>query len=253
MWFLDVGHGHAVLIQTPDGAQILIDGGPNPTRLRRAIGDALPFWDRDLDMLMVTQPRNDAIGALPALLDRYTFKLAITNGQPDSSANYTALLRTLQKRGVEVVQVTAGYRIETGDRVVLDILHPQSPPAPGTTADENAIVVRVGYGDASFLLTPVLDDNTGENILNAGWYASSTVLELPSYGKAEANPLAFLTAVDPQVSVVSVGTGNRSGLPDSTTIERLQQLTGQPIFRTDQHGTIEMVTDGHTLWIYPES
>ena len=230
-----------------------MDGGPNPTQLRRAIGDALPFWDRDLDVLIVTQPRNDAIEALPALLDRYTIRLAITNGQPDDSANYITLLRALDEHNTTIMHATAGYRIETGDQVTLEFLHPPATPTASTSADEAAIVLRVSYRDASFLLTPMLDERVGESILNAGWYVGSTVLELPSYGSAKANPPAFLAAVNPQVGIVGVGAGNRSGLPDSITIERLQKLTGQPVFRTDQHGTVEIVTDGHTLWIYTES
>src|SRR5205814_1883589 len=57
VWFLSVGAGNAVLIQSPQGAHILIDGGENPTQLRTAIGDRLPFYQRDLDLLIVTQPK----------------------------------------------------------------------------------------------------------------------------------------------------------------------------------------------------
>jgi competence protein ComEC len=77
------------------------------------------------------------------------------------------------------------------------------------------------------------------------------VLELPARGSDKANPAAFLQKVHPQIAVVSVGAGNRAGLPDPAVQSRLQTLTGATLYRTDKNGTIEMVTDGHTLWIYP--
>jgi len=252
VWFLDVGQGHAVLIETPNGAQILVDGGPNPTRLRSAIGDALPFWDRSLDLMIVTQPRSSAISALPALLDHYSIELALHNGHASDSEDYRALVAAWQKHAIGTEEVFAGYSIETNDGVTLEILHPQAIPTPDDDSDRVAMVLRVVYGDTTFLLTPTLDEHAEEAMFNAGWYAGSTVLELPAYGKDDMNSSDFLTTINPQVGVVGVAAGNRSGLPDSNTIERLHTLTGQTLYRTDQHGTIEMVTDGHTLWVYTE-
>jgi competence protein ComEC len=248
LWFLDVGQGNAVLIQTPDGAHILIDGGPNPTRLRRAVGDALPFWDRSLDMLLVTQPKTNAINAIPALLDRYEVKLVLTNGQRSDSESYRALENAWQKHRIEVVEVTAGYRIATGDGVLFEVLHPQALPEPDSKPEDTGLVLHVQYGDTSFLLTPDLTAEAEHTIIDQGWYIGSTVLSLPSHGSAAANPQDFLEAVNPQASIVTVEAGNRTNLPAPEVVE---QIAG-PLFRTDQHGTVEMVTDGHTLWIYPD-
>jgi competence protein ComEC len=252
VWFLDVGHGHAVLIQTPNGAQILIDGGPSPTLLQNEIGDTLPFWDRHLDLLIVTQPKNSAINALPALLDRYEVQQVLTNGQVADTDNYQALTRLWQSNGVEVLPVTAGYQVQTGDGVRIEILHPQTTPAADAEPETVGIVIRVSYGDTSFLITPDLDQAAEQVLLNAGWYAGSTVLELPAYGEDAANPETFLRAIHPQTAVVSVGAGNRSGLPDPAAQERLASLGSPTLYRTDRHGTVEMVTDGRTLWIYTD-
>src|SRR5262249_2981901 len=81
VWFLEVGAGNAVLIQTPNGAHILIDGGENATRLRTALGDRLPFYKNNIDLLIVTQPKSTAIMGLPPLFDRYKMQNVITNGQ----------------------------------------------------------------------------------------------------------------------------------------------------------------------------
>jgi competence protein ComEC len=252
VWFLDVGDGNAVLIQTPHGAHILIDGGPNPTRLRRGVGDALPFWDRSLDMLIITQPRNSAIDALPALLDRYEIKSVLTNGQSADSDSYQALARIWQARGISVLAVSAGYRLVSGDNVTLEILHPQVQPVANADSEDAGMVIRVSYGDASFLITSDLSARAEDIMLKAGWYIGSTVLMLPAHGSPTANSAVFLQAAQPQVAVATVGTGNRSGLPAPETVNLLREVTSGPLYRTDQQGTVEMTTDGHTLWIATE-
>ncbi|NDJ79326.1 MAG: DUF4131 domain-containing protein [Chloroflexi bacterium] len=252
VWFLDIGHGNAVLIQTPDGAQILVDGGPNPTQLRRAVGDHLPFRDRDLDVLIVTQPRDTAIGALPELLDQYDVGLVLTNGQTGDSEEFDALQRAWAEQKVEVVPVSAGYRVETNDGVLLEILHPQTAPESNTNTKTAAIVIRVSYGDTSFLLTSELSETGALTMLEAGRYAGSTVLQLPDHGSGSTNSRFFLQTIDPQVAVINVGAGNRAGLPDPAVIAHLSAIGDRPLYRTDQDGTVEMVTDGRTLWVYAE-
>ncbi|HVO71866.1 MAG TPA: ComEC/Rec2 family competence protein [Aggregatilineaceae bacterium] len=252
VWFLDVGDGNAILVQTPRGANILIDGGPNPTRLRRGVGDALPFWDRSLDMLIITQPKNSVIDALPALLDRYEIKSVLTNGQTGDSDSYEALARLWQARGTRVLAVSAGYRLVTGDHVTLEILHPQVLPVANADIEDASMVIRVSFGDASFLITSDLSARAEDIMLRAGWYIGSTVLMLPAHGSPTANTAVFLRAAQPQVAVATVGAGNRSGLPAPETVEMLREVTSGPLYRTDQQGTVEMTTDGHMLWIATE-
>lgn len=250
VWFLDIGNGHAVLIQTPDGAQILVDGGPNPTRLRQTIGDALPFWDRDLDLLIVTQPKAESVGALPELLDHYAVELALTTGHDDRSDLYQTLAQAWEKHQINVQTVTAGYTIQTSDGVKFEILHPQTPPDYRIPASAAGMIIRVSYGDTSFLLTPNLSEEAELDALNAGWYVGSTVLELSASGSDNANPAFFVGKVDPQLAVVTVDAGNRIPLPTPTIMDRLKAAGTETLYRTDQQGTVEMVTDGHTLWIY---
>lgn len=250
VWFLDIGNGHAVLIQTPHGAQILVDGGPNPTRLRQTIGDALPFWDRDLDLLIVTQPEEESIGALPELLDHYTVKLVLTTGHDDRSELYQTLTQSVAKHQTNVQTVNAGYTIQTSDGVTFEILHPQTPPDFTVPASEAGMIIRVSYGDSSFLLMPNLNEEAELSVLNAGWYVGSTVLELSASGSDQANPAFFMKKTQAQLAVVTVDAGNRIALPAPTVIDRLQAAGTETLYRTDRQGTIEMVTDGHMLWIH---
>jgi len=249
VWFLDVGHGHAVLLQTPRGAHILVDGGPNPSRLRQEIGDALPAWDRTLDLVIATQPVSSAIGALPALLEDYEVTLVATSAQESADSAYQTLIALLDRKHVSRITLVAGQQIETDDGVHLEVLFSPYPSQPGARAEEIGLVLKISYGNASFLVMPRLSAQAVEALLASGHYLGSTVAVLPSHGADQANPPTFLAAVSPQIAVVMA---ERDGFPATETLERLQQLGSVQLFRTDRQGTIEMVVEGDTLRVYPE-
>ena len=85
VYFLDVGQGDAILVQAPDGRQILVDGGPSPTALLNELGDVLPFWDRSLDLVVLTHPDGDHITGLIPLLDRYRVGQVLDVPQSESA------------------------------------------------------------------------------------------------------------------------------------------------------------------------
>ena len=250
IWFLDVGHGQAVLIRTPNGSHILIDGGPSSNRLRQTIGDAIPFWNHTIDLMLVTQTKSAAATALPSLLDRYDVKLALTTGTASTSDSYTTLMQTLERDHIPTQVVSAGYRIETSDHVTLEILNPQIQTDNEAKPEDISMVIQVRYGTASFLITSDLSTHAEQEIIDAGWFVGSTVLLLPGQGDEDTNPDFFLNAVRPQVAIAMVGAGNRANLPNAQTIERLQTVSDSRVYRTDRDGTIEIVTDGQTLWVY---
>lgn len=247
VWFLDVGHGNAILIQTPQGVQILVDGGPNPKELRRAVGDALPFWDRTLDLLVVTQPARNTVNALPALLDTYSVQAVLTNGRGSDDAAYRALAERLAEQSAAVLPAWAGYRAEVGDGVTLEILHPFGPDQAGE-GDAVALVLRLTYGEATFLLAPDLAASAQGALLAGNVDLSATVGTLMAHGDATLNSSAYLNRVRPQAAVVMVGAGQRN-LPARSALETAQLATGHTVYRTDQHGTVEFRTDGTTLEI----
>ncbi|MCC7448961.1 MAG: ComEC/Rec2 family competence protein [Anaerolineae bacterium] len=248
VWFLAVGEGNAVLIQTPNGAHLLIDGGENPTRLRAALGDYLPFYKRHLDMLIVTQPRPAAITALPPLLERYTVKTVITNGQRAGNGPYRVLATTLAQAGAPVLAVTAGYQVQTSDGLTLAVLNPPQPPDARTGWDDAPLILRLTYGSASFLLMPELSERGMQAARQAAddWHA--TVIQLPSNGAAKANPTDWLDTLTPQAVVILAEPGDRTAQPADSVIQNLKDR-GVPIYRTDTQGTVAVATDGAQLWI----
>jgi len=247
VWFLDVGHSNAVLVQTPRGAHMLVDGGRFPSRLLTAIGDRLPFTDREIEVLVVTQPDEFDTGALTAVLNRYDIGVALTNGQPNLSEAYLQLQDRLAT--YTVVPVRAGYSFETDDGVRAEVLNPPSQPGLDDSLDDNALVLRLTYGTVSFLLTSDLSRNGQAALMEAGQWPLAAVMQLPQHGTARSLDERFLAAVQPQAVVVQTDPANRRGDPDADV---LALLGNTPVFRTDRGGTIHIWTDGQNLWLTQE-
>lgn len=247
VWLLDAGHSNAVLVQTPGGAQVLVDGGRFPSRLLTALGDRMSFNDREIEVLVLTQPDENEFAALPAVLDRYATGVVLTNGYINLGEAYETLQQRLADRNV--IEVRAGYQLELDDGVIIDILHPQTQPQPGDSLDDFAIALRVRYGEASFLLPSDLSIAGQQIMLENGHWPLSTVLQLPQHGSIRSLDAQFLSAVQPQVAVVQADPANLRGDPDPDVLNELGEI---PLYRTDEHGTIHLWTDGESLWVESE-
>lgn len=247
IWMLDVGHSNAVLLQTPGGAQMLVDGGRFPSRLLTSIGDRLPFNDREIEVLFMTQPDEFQFGALPAVLARYSTGVVLTNGQPNLSPAYVELQTALAGRNV--LNVTAGYTVEVGDGVRVEVLSPTQPPTLEDDLGDGAMALRLHYGEVSLLLTGQLNIEGQGAVLEDGSYPLATVLQLPRQGSIRSLNEDFLAAVQPSLILLQSDEANLRGDPDP---DMLAMLPDVPLYRTDQHGIIHLWTDGRELWVQPE-
>jgi len=248
VWFLDVGHSNGVLVQTPGGAHILVDGGRFPSRLLTAVGDRLPFSDRQIDVIAISQPDEFDYAALPALLRRYDTGVVLTNGQPNLSAAYEDLQVALTEH--EVIEVTAGYTLDFDDGTRLEVLYPDRTPDLTTSINQAPLVLRLSYGDISFLLPSDLSAEGQARMLASGAWPLASVLMLPDHGTARSLETNFLDAVQPSLVVVQADSANRRGDPNPDTLALLPE--GVPVLRTDETGVVHLWTDGSTLWRYDD-
>ncbi|MBZ0300284.1 MAG: ComEC/Rec2 family competence protein [Anaerolineae bacterium] len=246
VWMLDMGQSNAALIQTPRGAHLLVDGGRYPSRLLTALGDRLPFNDSQIDVLAITQPDENDYGALSAVLSRYTAGIVLTNGQPNLSPAYLDL--QAQLAGSEIIAVSAGYSLTLDDGVFVDILNPTAPPDIDSSLDDSALVLRIRYGEMSFLFTGDLSLRGQQALLVAGQWPLADVLQIPQHSGIRALDPGFLAAVQPQMALLQADPAALRGGPDADT---LALLGSTPLFRTDQQGTIHVWTDGKALWAEP--
>ncbi len=172
----------------------------------------------------------------------------ITNGQSAGNDPYRALSTTLDRSGAPVLAAAAGYRAQTSDGIVIEVLNPPKPPDPKARWDDVPLILRLTYSTSSFLLTPELSEKGMQAALKAIDNWDAAVVQLPSNGAEKANPTDWLKTVSPQVAVILAEQGNRTAQPSDSVIKSLKDR-GIPIYRTDTQGTIEIATDGKQLWI----
>ena len=136
----------------------------------------------------------------------------------------------------------------------MDVLHPGAELLAVEGYNDNSLVVRVTYGQASFLLTGDVETRAEEVLLRNGAQLASTVLKVGHHGGCTSTTAAFLEAVDPELAVISVGEDNDFGHPCQEVLDRLEVHLGgdEAIYRTDQHGTVEVVSDGTRVWVETE-
>ncbi len=248
--FLDVGQGDAILIESPSGHQILVDGGPSPAAVTFALGKGLPFWDRSLDLVVLTHPQEDHLAGLIGVLERYQVGLLLDSGEECAGEACQRFWELLEVKEIPNRKAEAGMRVELGDGVGMEVFHPPPELLRGTGSDvnNNSVVLKVTMGRASLLLTGDIEEVGERALLASGQPLRSLVLKAPHHGSATSLNPRFLREVSPQLVIISVGE-NRFGHPAPETLAKLSSLT---TLRTDEEGTIEVVINGERYWVVTE-
>jgi competence protein ComEC len=249
---LDIGEGDAIYISTPSGVQVLVDGGPCPEKICLELGEQLPFWDKSLDMLVLTHRDGDHITGLVEVLRRYDVGRVLETGLAVDSPGYEEWLALIEEKGVERVLAVAGQRIDLGDGIKMDVVHPQDEPLDLETSpvNESSVVLRVSWGEVSFLLTGDVGRETEHDLLYEGYDLESTVLKVGHHGSDSSSSSQFLAAVSPEVAAISAGLDNSFGHPSEDVIARLERVVDPDhIYVTSEAGRVTFTTDGQRLWV----
>jgi len=248
--FLDVGQGDSILMESPSGYQILVDGGPSPAAVTFALGKGLPFWDRSLDLVVLTHPQEDHLAGLIGVLERYRVGLLLDSGEECASEACQRFWELVEEKEIPYRKAEAGMEVELGDGVRIEVFHPPPELLRGTGSDvnNNSVVLKVTMGRASLLLTGDIEEEGERALLASGQPLRSLVLKAPHHGAATSLTPRFLREVSPQLAIISVGE-NRFGHPAPETLAKLSSLT---TLRTDEEGIIEVVTDGERYWVVTE-
>jgi len=253
--FFDVGQGDAVLIQTPNGQNILIDGGPSPQSLCLELSNKLPFWEKTLDLVISTQPHADHITGQIEILQRYNIEQVIDANIDYDSAVYNEWLNAIKDNHIKRTIVKAGNIFDLGNDIRIEVLNPPSTQFKGTSndVDNNGLVLKLLYRQISFLFTADIRHETELNLIMQRIDLKSTVLKVAHHGSDTSTSALFLNFADPEISIISVGTENYYGHPSNEVLNMLANDIGKErIYRTDISGTIELITDGNSLWIEKE-
>jgi competence protein ComEC len=249
LYMFDVGQGDALMIVTPEGRQVVIDGGEEPTLLLREVGEVMPFWDRSLDLVVLTHPDQDHLGGLPELLNRYEVATILDSGNTTTTNLYQAWQNALQAEGITPLPAQAGQQIEVERGVTLEILAPRGTPFGETNL--NSVVLELRYGNFCALLTGDIEMESEQRLVTENALEPCQVLKIAHHGSTTSSSVDFLEKVAPTYALISAGSGNPFGHPSPQVLERLE-ARGVRIFRTDQQGTIHLFTDGQSLWVEKE-
>lgn len=249
----DVGQGDAIFIRTPGGLDILIDGGPDDSVLSCLAG-YMPFWDRDLELVILTHPHADHLNGLISVLGHYKVDSFATEMIKNNTSGFSRLMDELKNQNIAIQYAYAGDKFVFKDGVVLKIAGPSKEfikkTSPGGIIGERrefaSVVSLIEYKGFEVLLTG--DSQTlglNEGIMD-GRIGDIEVLQVPHHGSKTGLSSEILDFIKPELAVISVGKNNY-GHPTSQTIKTLRDKDIK-ILRTDNDGEIEIVSDGES-WV----
>lgn len=249
---LDVGQGDAILIGTPAGKHILVDGGASGQLLAERLSEELPFWERTIDLVALTHPQADHMNGLIDALQRYDVREVLTTAVDGQTAAYHVWRNEITHEAIPYHEAQPGEWIALGDGATLRVLGPGTEALASSELNNASLVLKLTWRDASFLLTGDIEVSGEEALLRSlsADELRSTVLKVAHHGSKTSSSPAFLRAVQPAVAVVSVGVDNPYGHPAAAVIDRLRGTS--LVFRTDERGTVRFSTDGERLWVETE-
>ena len=243
--FLDVGQGDAILIESPTGVQILVDGGRDRSVLRE-LGKQMDLLDRTLDVVIATHPDADHISGLAHVLERYHVAGYMAPGVESDSSPSRALQDSVEREASLVIPVRRGERVYIGGGAYIDILFPDRD-VPDVETNTGSVVMRLVYGETSFFLSGDAPESVEDYLVSLdGKTLSSDIVKAGHHGSRTSTGPALLQATDPKYVIVSAGEGNSYGHPHQEVLDRIQEM-GAGVLSTLGKGTIVVESDGKIL------
>lgn len=237
--FLEVGSADAVLIQTPEGRNILINGGASVTELSDELGRRLPFFSHKLDWLIIASTQEEQVAALPRVVERYPPQNVLWSGNVQASFSARLLEEHFVNEGIPVSRAEVGQRLELGNGAFIEV---QAEGPRGS-------VLLIEYGSFRALLPIGLSEGMLESLEFGNAVGRVDLLLLADSGYAPTNPPDVFENLNPQLVVLDVGAGDLNGLPSEDVLE---WLGGYSLLRTDRNGWIDVVTDGASMQVTVE-
>ncbi len=244
--YIDVGQGDSSLIQY-NGENILIDSG-----YRSESDNVINFLDKkdvnSIKYIVATHPHSDHIGGLAEIIDTFEVENIIMPLVSNNTNDFENLLDAIDNNNVKVILPKNDYRFDIDDCIFQIVSFDNKNY---DNLNDQSIVIRVSYENASFLFTGDIEADAETDIAMQDNNISSTVLKVAHHGSDTSSTKTFLEKVQPKVSIISVGENNDYSHPSEQILDRLYK-TSEYVFRTDLNGNISIYTDGYTMNIMVE-
>lgn len=237
--FLDVGQGDAILIKTPFGQNVLIDGGPDKGLIQK-LEEELTFLDRQIDLMILTHPHDDHVAGLIEVLQKYEVKKILYTGVTHNSPAYIEWLALVKNKHIPLVIIDRPQKIYFGDDCMFDVLYPQKSflGIGMDNINNSSIVGKYVCDEKSALLTGDAEIEVENELLGSGVDLQAQILKAGHHGSDTSSSEDFINAVKPERTVISVGEDNKFGHPNLRIIRRLERIKTE-VLRTDLLGTVK--------------
>ncbi len=234
---LDVGQGDAVLLRTPEGQNVLVDGGPG-TAVLEELGEVLSPLDRRIDLVILTHPHEDHVAGLVPVLQRFEVGEVMLSAPEYNNAAYAQFMEEIAKQNIPYSFADDDHDFTIGS-LQLDVLYPFEPFTGDEMENVNnaSPVIKAVWGNVEILLTGDAEQEVEGELLDAGVDVEADILKAGHHGSHSSSTLEFLEAVGAELMLISCGEGNDYGHPHEETLEKAEDL-GMEVRRTDFEGRI---------------
>jgi len=247
--FFNVGQGDGIFIETPQNYQILIDGGPSSVVLEK-LGQEMSFWDRNIDLLVLTHPEHDHIAGLIEVLKTYEVKNILWTGVLKDTKEFEEWIKLIKDEKADITIAQAGQRIIIPN-IFFEILHPFENLAGQDIKNTNntSIIIRLVFNDNCFLFTGDASKSIERKVIDKGLNLDCNVLKVGHHGSKSSTSKELMESVIPELAVISLGKDNKYGHPHAQVLDILNDY-GIKILRTDEIGDIKIISDGQNIKLY---
>jgi competence protein ComEC len=246
---LDIGQGDAILVETPSGATMLVDGGPDPGLTLRRLGANLPFFARRIDVMVLSHPHQDHVAGLVDVLERFHVGVLLHAGIAfENPAHHRLLADASAEPSLDLALARAGQTITLDRTTTVEILYPTDAdavaPLPEGDINNGSVVMMLRHRGFAALLTGDAEAPVEGALIGRGVLPVVDVLKVGHHGSTSSTTPGLLDALRPTAAIISSGEGNDYGHPAAETLATLAARPEIAVFRTDLEGDVEIVTDG---------
>lgn len=244
--FIDVGQGEAILIQTPNSKNILIDGGTKKSGT--GLVNYLSFQGiAELDLIIATHPHEDHIGGLLTVFDNLTVRNVCYPAKAHTSVTFEQFINKVNHSGAKRIKAVKGKVFDLDSDIELVILSPFEDK-DYESLNHYSVVTKLTYGSISFLFTGDCEIENEKMLLIDQVNLQAEVINVAHHGSSTSSSADFLKAVSPLVAIISVGKDNPYQHPHQEVLQRLKEQNVS-VYRTDIQGNIILKSDGKNIYI----
>lgn len=240
--FLDVGQADSILVETVNNKTMLIDAGE--TKKGAVIGALNKYNIDKIDVLVATHPHSDHISEMADVIEGFEIGTVYMPKVIHTSKSFENMVNSIHEKGIKVCEARAGESFTLDDNVICDIVSPCSENYEGL--NNWSAVIRLTYGESSFLFTGDAEELAEKEILKSGADISADVIKVGHHGSSTSSCEEFIERVSPKYAVISVGEDNDYGHPHEEVL-KLFSDKNISVYRTDKSGTITAFSDGLNL------